>query len=346
MSSSSNFFKSPQLSQDFKEFLSTLPKENGLEKDPLYLYQGFWYLDVFLEGAISIQQHFQAEDSDVFVASTPKCGSTWLKAIAFALLNRRRHPTQGRSQAPGMIRQTPDSVPDPTASGDHPLLSTNPHNLVPFLEIGLYGGNKALDIASFPSPRLLATHVPYSSLPKSIRSSGSKCKILYVARNPKDAFVSMWHFLAKARKLDLTMAEAFELFCEGLSVYGPFWDHVLEYWKQSLENPERVLFLKYEDMKARPAVEVRRVAEFLGCPFSAEEEEAGEVDRILELCSFEGLRGLEVNKKGKVTVTGVDNSAFFRRGEVGDWKNHLSAEMAKRIDRIVEEKFSGSGLFL
>ncbi|XP_057802874.1 cytosolic sulfotransferase 5-like [Salvia miltiorrhiza] len=321
--SSSNSFQWPQLSQDFKEFLSTLPREKGFAKEPLYLYQGFWYEDVFLEGAISSQEHFQAEDSDVFVASTPKCGTTWLKAIAFALLNRRRN------QAP-----------------DHPLLSNNPHDLVPYLEMDLYGENKALDIALFPSPRLLATHMPYSSLPKLIRSSGTKCKILYVARNPKDTLVSMRHFYTRVRMLDLMWAESFKLLCEGLSGYGPFWDHILGYWKQSLENPDRVLFLKYEDMKARPAAEVRRVAEFLGCPFSAEEVEAGEVDRILELCSFEVLSGLEVNKKGKLMVTGVDKSAFFRRGEVGDWKNHLSPEMAERIDRIVAEKLSGSGLFL
>ncbi|XP_057802376.1 cytosolic sulfotransferase 6-like [Salvia miltiorrhiza] len=324
MSASSNFFRSPQLSQDFKEFLSTLPREKGKDSLYRYHYQGFWYLDLLLEALISCQQHFQAEDSDVFVTSTPKCGTTWLKAIAFALLNRRRHPA---------------------TSGDHPLISSNPHDLVPFLEMGLYGTSKALDIASFPSPRLLATHVPYSSLPESIRSSGSKCKIMYVARDMKDALVSEWHFLARAGVSDLTMAKAVEEFCEGLNIYGPFWDHVLGYWKESLENPDRVLFLKYEDMKARPAAEVRRVAEFLGCAFSAEEEEAGEVDRILELCSFEGLRGLEVNKKGKVVATRVDKSAFFRRGEVGDWKNHLSPEMGKKLDRIIEEKFYGSGLF-
>ncbi|XP_057801858.1 cytosolic sulfotransferase 5-like [Salvia miltiorrhiza] len=321
-----NTFQPPPLSQDFKDFLSTLPRKKIFAKEPLYCYhyQGFWYLEGVLEAVISCQEHFQAEDSDVFVASTPKCGTTWLKAIAFALLNRRRHPA---------------------ASGDHPLLSSNPHDLVPFLEIGLYGSSKALDIASFPSPRLLSTHMPHSSLPESIRS-GSKCKILYVARDPKDTFVSAWHFFTRVGVADFTMAEALEQFCEGLNSYGPFWDHFLGYWKQSLENPERVLFLKYEDMKARPAAEVHRVAEFLGCAFSAEEEEGGEVDRILELCSFEGLRGLEVNMKGKLMVGHAENSIFFRRGEVGDWKNHLSPEMAERIDRIVEEKFSESGLCL
>eukprot|EP01018_Ginkgo_biloba_P009885 Gb_00929 [translate_table: standard] len=34
--------------------------------------------------------------------------------------------------------------------------------------------------------------MPYTALPQSIKDS--KCKIVYVARNPKDTFVSLWHF--------------------------------------------------------------------------------------------------------------------------------------------------------
>uniref|UniRef100_A0A0E0CEM0 Sulfotransferase n=1 Tax=Oryza meridionalis TaxID=40149 RepID=A0A0E0CEM0_9ORYZ len=40
----------------------------------------------------------------------------------------------------------------------------------------------------------------------------------------------------------------------------------------------------------------------------------------------------------------MENSVFFRKGEVGDWKNYLTEEMAKKLDAVVEEKLKGSGL--
>ncbi|KVH96343.1 Sulfotransferase domain-containing protein [Cynara cardunculus var. scolymus] len=259
---------------------------------------------------------------------------------------------------------------------NHPLLSNNPHVLVPFLELKLYLENENPDLSSFTSPRLFSTHMPYVSLPKSVHDSQSK--LVYLCRNPKDTLVSLWFFTNKLRlkemgtnpledafekfcagvlvslwfftnKLRLKemgtnpLEDAFEKFCAGVSIYGPFWDHMLGYWKESLNNPQRVFFLKYEEMKEQPELHLKKLADFLGCSFSSKEEEERTVDDILEICSFDNLSNLKVNKEGKLP-SGEDFSAFFRKGEVGDWKNHLTPEMVERLDNICEEKFQGSGL--
>lgn len=135
------------------------------------------------------------------------------------------------------------------------------------------------------------------------------------------------------------------MFCKGVSAYGPYWDHVLDYWKQSKENPSRVFFLKYEDMREEPGIYLRRLAEFLECRFSGDEEELGIVDQILKICSFDHLSSLKVNKN-ELLSNGIENNVYFRKGEVGDWKNYLDAEMASRIDQITQAKFHGSGLEL
>lgn len=75
------------------------------------------------------------------------------------------------------------------------------------------------------------------------------------------------------------------------------------------------------------------------------EEESGLVDQILELCSFDHLSALEINKNGKLS-SGEENKAFFRRGVVGDWRNYMDDEMVERMDRITQDKFAGSGLIL
>uniref|UniRef100_M4F6E4 Sulfotransferase n=1 Tax=Brassica campestris TaxID=3711 RepID=M4F6E4_BRACM len=91
----------------------------------------------------------------------------------------------------------------------------------------------------------------------------------------------------------------FEAFCNGAIFYGPFWDNLLGYRRRSLEDPTHVLFMRYEEMKAEPRDQINRLAEFLGYPFTKQEEDNGFVDEVLDLSSLPNLNGLEVNKTGK-----------------------------------------------
>ena len=96
----------------------------------------------------------------------------------------------------------------------------------------------------------------------------------------------------------------------------------------SLEMPNRVL---------------KEVVEFIGYGFSKEEESGNVVGDILKLCSFDNLSNLEVNKNGKL-ASGEETKTFFRRGEVGDWKNYLSSEMVEQLNIITHEKLEKHGL--
>ncbi|KAI5660064.1 hypothetical protein M9H77_28857 [Catharanthus roseus] len=302
----------------YKDLIATLPKEERLTPDlDLYEYQGFWFPYCYLESIMSVQEQFKAQSTDIVLCSYPKTGTTWLKALTFAISTRN-------------------------GFGDnHPLLTNMPHECVPFLEVDFVHHDDTTYNRD-PQLPLLATHLPYTSLPKSIIESKG-CKIIYIWRDPKDTLVSLWHFLIKLIGKGVCFEKEFDQFCQGKSSYGSFWDHVLGFWKASLENSEKVLFLKYEDMKKdNNLFYVRRLAEFMNQPFSEEEEDKGVPQKIMELCSFGNLSGLEVNKTGKHradTGLGINNNAYFRKGEIGDWKNHLTREMAEAMDRISEEKF-------
>ena len=122
---------------------------------------------------------------------------------------------------------------------------------------------------------------------------------------------------------------------------------MLGYWKASQESPNNILFLKYEDMQREPAVYLKTLAEFMGVSFSPEEEEDGVVEKIVELCSFKNLSNLEVNKTGVERFTDevvIENQNFFRKGQIGDFKNYLTGEMIERLDSITMKKFSSTGL--
>ncbi|TMW88685.1 hypothetical protein EJD97_018238 [Solanum chilense] len=321
--SPSKYLQEDNLSEECKKLLSILPKGKAWIGSYIYNYQGCWIPPRLLQGIIACQQQFQAKDSDIILVTTPKSGTTWLKSLLFALVNRVRHP-----------------IFEP----NHPLLIKNPHVLVPFLEHELYVDGHVPDFSTFTSPRLLATHMPFASLPKSVLDS--KTKLIYLCRNPKDTFISMWHFANNLRchhKDTNSIHEMFDLFCEGLSFSGPFWNHVLNYWKKGIENPNKVFFLMYEEIKEKPKIQLKRLAEFLESPFSTEEENCGVVDEILKMCSFENLKSLEVNTNGKLS-SGEENKVFFRRGEIGDWRNYFTTEMNDKLNHIIEEKFQGTGL--
>ncbi|RCV29174.1 hypothetical protein SETIT_5G462800v2 [Setaria italica] len=302
------------------DLVSKLPPKEGL-----VLYKNYWLWPQTAKNIMLLQDIFKPRHDDIILATNPKCGTTWLKALAFTITTRHRYNFH-----------------------DHPLLTHHPQEVVPFLEIPT---NEDLSyVETLPSPRLVSTHMPMSLLPGSIASHG--CRIVYICREPKDAFVSLWHFLKRihgghAPDLD----SMFNRFCEGSLPSGPFWNHCLEYWKESIASPDRILFLKYEDMMSDPVRYVKKLALFLGVPFTGEEEEDGVHEQVVRLCSFEMLSGLEANRAGNLKLRPRPNvvyekSAFFRRGKVGDWVNYMSEEMGRKLDYIMEEKLKGSGLVL
>lgn len=145
----------------------------------------------------------------------------------------------------------------------------------------------------------------------------------------------------------ISLEQEFKWFIEGKSAYGPYWDHVSEYNKASKDRTQEVLFIRYEDLKGDMLCYVKKLAEFMGKPFSKEEEDQFVAEKIVASCEFGNLSNLEVNKSGlhnpKPWIK-INNSAFFRKGEIGDWKNLLSEDMAKSIDNITKEKFQSLGL--
>ncbi|XWS30850.1 hypothetical protein CRYUN_Cryun23aG0026500 [Craigia yunnanensis] len=259
---------SPETKERIRNTILNFPKEDG-SFAPLYLHQGFWFHADLLVGDILVHEVFKAEPSDIFVCSVPKSGTTWLKALTFAIVTRTLYD-----------------------NFTSPLLNKLSHDCVLYLA----DFAKKLDIRE-PGVPLISTHCPYNSLPKSVLYSD--CKVVYI-----------W------------------------------------FWKASQENPEKVLFLKYEDMVEDTAFYVKRLAEFMGYNFSLEEEKQGAVQKIVELCSFENMSNLKVNKVGlwQKDLLQVENKFFFRKGKVGDWKNWLTPEMAQRLDKKTEQMLSGSGL--
>ena len=75
----------------------------------------------------------------------------------------------------------------------------------PFLEGCACNANQQLmiDFKALPRPRMIKSHLPYQTTPKSANED-DQCKYIYVARNPKDVAVSFFHFVEHWKKFGIS----------------------------------------------------------------------------------------------------------------------------------------------
>ncbi|KAJ4793750.1 Sulfotransferase [Rhynchospora pubera] len=150
--------------EEHNALIATLPIHSFIMRpatfqNQLRLYKGNWINQSFLRGALAMQQHFKSSPTDLFLASFPKSGTTWLKAMIFATMTRTSYPLN-----------------------QHPLCTHNPHQCITSIEKEFSIGNSQI-IEAIPSPRAMSTHLQYSILPESI--TNTDCRIIYVWRDPK-----------------------------------------------------------------------------------------------------------------------------------------------------------------
>ncbi|XP_067048557.1 sulfotransferase 1E1-like [Acropora muricata] len=256
--------------------------------------------------------NFQTKSDDVFVASYLKSGTTWTQEIVWQIHN------EGKVSKENIGRR------------------------VPFLEFATVEYTRKPDFESLQRPRLIKSHLTADIIPKGSDKS-SRCKYIYVSRNPKDVCVSMFFYLKSMAEADTIKENAYNgpweffvnLFIQGDVPYFKWNDHVLSWWKH--RDDPNVLFLKYEEMQKDLPSHVRRIADFLQKPLSDEI-----IDRIAEQCTFKGM--MRNPKTFKITEGDDEIGLILRKGVVGDWKNYFTPEMNERFEKEVLAKLKGSGL--
>ena len=169
-----------------------------------------------------------------------------------------------------------------------------------------------------------------------------KPKILYMMRNPKDTYVSKFHFYNTRPGIKIpTFNDFFELIRHGKIVFGDFFDHVVPWWT----NRERdgTFIVNYEEMKRDHEGAVRKIAAYLEKPLTDEQ-----VTKIVEHTGFSAMKGRKGLKQGSASgatsLPKENDNAFLRKGAVGGWKDVFTDEQSAYIDRRHEETLKNTGL--
>jgi hypothetical protein len=169
---------------------------------------------------------FQPGPNDVYLASYPRSGNTWLRAVVAEIM----FGSSGANIA-DLDRYVPDIyVPQPN------------ENIVP---------------AKF---HVVKTHEPYHHEQRKRLK-----RAIYIFRDPRDVAVSFYRYLHGLGKYDGTL-DAFLADWLAGRIWPCSWrEHVVSWagdWPKVA--PHEWLVFRYEDMLREPAAHVRTIAQFLG----------------------------------------------------------------------------------
>ncbi|XP_077522182.1 sulfotransferase ssu-1-like [Amblyomma americanum] len=297
-----------------------------MQRVPYKHVDGYCVNTFFHDDIVRSALNYKPRPDDVFIATYPKCGTTWVQYIVCGIFNRGAFPK--------------DSVEFMLAS--------------PFLE--MLGAEAALKM---PRPGAIKTHMSFDKVPYS-----KDAKYITVVRNPFDVCVSFYHHTKEKPSYNvpnMTFDDYFENFVHGTVSFGDYFDHLLSLYEH--RDDPNVLFLTYEELKENARAQVLRIADFLGSEYGKMLRENEEIlkrildgsdfknmqavvdsggsilHRLLDLPPERALKSLELYREPlKKRLESKGDVRFLRKGVVGDWRSHFSGSQIEKMKERISEK--------
>ncbi|XP_013385710.1 sulfotransferase 1C2-like [Lingula anatina] len=94
----------------------------------------------------------------------------------------------------------------------------------------------------------------------------------------------------------------------------------------------------YEEMKRDPVSHVQKISDFLGQPLDQDV-----CMKIAKECRFESMQAKKHDFLEKFIESSDKNiwrkgaTGMYRKGAVGDWKNHFTVSQNERFDALIRE---------
>jgi hypothetical protein len=272
-----------------------------------------------------VRSHFTPRDDDVWLATYPKSGTTWVQEMLSLLLYGEANISNGGQDGIGVGLSEGHHVEWMEAiAGMHSR--TGQEEAIAYVD----------RVNATPTRRCFKSHSPLALLEPLITSRG---KVIHIARNPKDVAgesclqyhcacrvhihfnmlalwcaVSMWHHSrSKSFSYDGPWEHFLDMYLRGHVESGLWWDYVIPYCSRSSQvnvpnegdSSSRsgitlVHTVWYEDLIQEPVTEMLKIAAFLDVPLQRRSDEAVDgtsrlsAEEIVERCSFSAMKAKEV----------------------------------------------------
>ncbi|XP_017835448.1 sulfotransferase 1E1-like [Drosophila busckii] len=280
------------------------------------------YLSSFMQEFPAMIHDMEVLPDDVWLVSYPKTGTTWLQELLWLLLN-------GLDFTAALSKDL--ELRSPYLEFDFVLHRDEQRALKPVLEL--------------PSPRLIKSHLPLALLPAQLWQG--KGKVVYIFRNPIDAWVSSYYHMITVGFIHSTTLEQF--MDERLDTEFPkraALDHAAEFYQ--LRNEPWVYYTSYERMKSN----LRGVVEDL-CQFLNKTVTEQQMERLLKHLSFEEMKKnpttnhrWEHGQRPKQNNNNNEVYNFIRRGKVGGYKDVLSPQLIDKANAYIEQRLQANNVTL
>jgi len=262
---------------------------------------------------------------DIIITTAYKSGTTWTQQIVATLLFAG------------------EELPEPLS------------RLSPWVDLrGASADMKLAKLAAQPHRRIMKTHLPLDGI-----RFFPECKYVYVARDGRDVFMSLWNHYSKASDAYLDSINAKEGLvgpplarCPGdihqlwagwvsrgsFAWEGdgyPYWSmfhHLATWW--AYRHLSNIRFVHFANLKRDLVGEMRGIAAFLDI-----EIDEGKLPKMVEMCSFDYMK-----KNAASIVPNAEESwrggakTFIHKGTDGRWRGVLTDDELAQYGELVAKR--------
>ncbi|VEN43799.1 unnamed protein product [Callosobruchus maculatus] len=283
--------------------------------------------------------NFKTRPDDTYIITFPRSGTTWTQEMVWLIVNDLNYDAAARVP---LTERFPflefSSFVHKETKAE--FLEENMKNPEKYKLVQKIDHPRWKILERMTSRRFIKTHLPFSLLPPDLLNTG--CKVVYIARNPKDVAVSFYHLnrLIRTQGYVGDFPLYWKFFQRNLQPWTPYWEHIREGWTRRHEK--NVLFLFYEDMSQDIYSTIKKISDFFGKDYTKEQYE--KLANHLDIENFRKNKSVNYDVLKHLGILKSGEAGFVRKGKSGGWEDYFTEELNQMANDWIKKNQEEIGI--